>query len=99
MTTTPHGGAIMSNAAERRNKQDTAKSTRATDDLRLDDIVELPKYVERYPDQTNEARLRWFIFNRERNGIEKAGAVVKRLGRWYVVVPRMRDWLLRGDAG
>ena len=72
---------------------------RTDDDVRLDDVAELPKFVERYPDLVNESRLRWWIYTREENGIERAGAALKRGGRWFIVVPKLRDWLLRGDAG
>jgi len=68
------------------------------DDVRLDDILELDKFVGRYPDLVTESRLRWLIFNRRTNGIEKSGAVFKRYGRWHAVVPRYRDWLLRDDG-
>jgi hypothetical protein len=66
-----------------------------TDDIRLDDFVELSRFLERFPDIADEPRMRWWIYNRRANGIEEAGAVVKRTGRWYVVVPRLRDWMLR----
>ena len=70
--------------------------SKSNDDVRLDDLSELQKFCARFPDVMNEARLRWLIFNRKSNGIEECGAVVKRGGRWYVVGPRLRDWLLRG---
>jgi hypothetical protein len=69
-----------------------------SDTIRLDDLVELQKFTERYPDVASEARIRWWTHTRASNGIESSGAVVKRMGRWFVVVPRMRDWILRSDA-
>lgn len=65
------------------------------DDIGLDDIQTFDAFCKRYPDIANDARLRWWIFHRKTNGIEKSGAIVKRGGRWYVVVPRLKNWLLQ----
>ena len=65
------------------------------DDLNLDDIQSLEAFTKRYPDIANDARLRWWIFHRKCNGLEQSGALIKRSGRWFIVVPRMKDWLLR----
>ena len=64
------------------------------DDIGLEDIKSLDSFIEKHPDIANEARLRWLIFNRKSNGLEAAGAIIKRAGRWYVVVPRLKSWLL-----
>ena len=45
----------------------------------------------------NEQQLRWQIFNREHNGLQESGSVTKKGGKWYVVIPRYRDWLLDGE--
>jgi hypothetical protein len=68
------------------------------DDIGLDDIQTFDAFCKRYPDITNEARLRWWIYHRASNGLEKSGAIVKRAGRWYVVVPRMKNWILSDSA-
>ena len=65
------------------------------DEVDLDDIQELGSFLRRYPDIANEPRARWWIYQRKINGLESSGAVIKRSGRWFVVVPRLRDWLLR----
>jgi hypothetical protein len=75
-----------------------AAKTQPTSDIELDDIQTLNAFCRRYTDLTDEARMRWAIFNRQSNGLAKSGAIVKRQGRWYVVVPRMKDWILTGDA-
>lgn len=60
----------------------------------LDDVMALPKFIKRYPDLLSMNQLRWLYFHRETNGLTKSGAVVKTGGRLFVVVPRMRDFLL-----
>ena len=66
-----------------------------THDIGLDEIQSLDAFCNRYPDIANEARLRWWIFHRQANGLQKSGAIVKKAGRWYVVVPRLKDWILQ----
>jgi hypothetical protein len=44
-----------------------------------------------------EQQWRWRIFNRSHNGLSESRAIVKRSGRWYVVLPRLRDWLLNAE--
>ena len=62
-----------------------------------DELIRLPVFLTRYPDLMTEGSLRWAIFHRADNGIEKAGAVVKApTGRWLVNVPKMRAWLAGG---
>ena len=67
------------------------------DDIDLDDIQSLDAFCRRYPDIADEARLRWWIFNRRSNGLESSGAVRKRNGRWFVVVPRIKAWILQSS--
>ena len=57
--------------------------TLPTDDIGLDDIQTFDAFCKRYPDITNEARLRWWIYHRASNGLEKSGAIVKRAG-WAI---------------
>ncbi len=64
-------------------------------DLDLDDILSLEAFVRRYGDLADEARLRWWLFNRRANGLESSGAVVKKAGRWFFIPKRVKDWLLR----
>lgn len=66
--------------------------------LRLDDMMSLPKFCERYSDICSLSRARWLIFNRKTNGIEEAGAVIKTGGRWLVVLPRFKAWLMAGGG-
>lgn len=63
----------------------------------MDDVIPLNVFAERHSDICTMPQLRWWIFNRHENGIESGGAIVKKAGRWYVVVPKFRDWLLAGD--
>lgn len=69
------------------------------DDVEMDDIQSINAFLKRYPDIADEARLRWWLFNRRTNGLEKSSAVIKRAGRWYVLVPRFKSWLLDSSAG
>ncbi len=72
-------------------------SIAADSEISLDDITSLEAFVEKNPDLANEARLRWWIFHRKANGLAAAGAVIKRSGRWFVVRPRLKAWLLQGE--
>jgi hypothetical protein len=69
------------------------------DDIGLDEIQSFESFCKRYPDIANEARLRWWIFHRKSNGLAASGALVKRSGRWFVVLPRLKEWILRDDLG
>ena len=69
------------------------------EEISLDDILSLEAFSKRYPDIGNEARLRWWIFHRQNNGLAPSGALLKRNGRWFFVVPRMKTWLLRAGGG
>ena len=68
----------------------------ALDDISIEDIKALEAFVKKNPELVTEPRLRWWIFHRKTNGLEESGAVIKRAGRWYVVVPRLKSWLLAG---
>jgi len=68
------------------------------DDIDLDDIVSFEAFHTQYPNIANESRLRWWIFHRKSNGLESSGAIIKRAGRWFVVVPRIKTWLLADSA-
>jgi hypothetical protein len=65
--------------------------------LNMDDFKTIPAFCKRYPDVTNEQQLRWAVWKRDQNGLAQAGAVFKRGGRWYVLVPKYIDWILSGD--
>jgi methylase of polypeptide subunit release factors len=67
-------------------------------DTGLDDLMVATKFLKRYPDLITERHFRWLVFQRENNGLAEHGAVLKRAGRWYVDVPRFRDWLLNADV-
>lgn len=70
----------------------------AIGDPNLHDILDLDSFLRRYPDLASEARMRWWIYRRKPNGLESSRAIIKRAGRWYVVVPRLRAWLLSGAS-
>jgi len=63
-------------------------------DTHLDDVMRLTQFCKRYPDLLTEKQLRWALFKREFNGLQDSGAVVKRGGKWFVVVPNIRAWVL-----
>ena len=63
----------------------------------LDDIMSLKNFVKRYPDLATEQQVRWAIFQREHNGLRKSGAILKRGGRIFIVVPKYREWLLQSE--
>lgn len=58
----------------------------------------LSRYLLANPHIFTEQQARWWLFNRKKNGIERSGAMIKKGGRWYVNVPRLREWILAGDA-
>ncbi len=63
----------------------------------MDDICTLTHFLKRFGHIATESQIRWWIFNRESNGIEASGAIIKKGGRWYVNIPSLRDWILAGD--
>ena len=63
----------------------------------LDDVMQVPRFVKRYPDLTSDNHIRWLIFKRDTNGLSDSGALIKRAGRWYIHIPRFRKWLLDSD--
>lgn len=59
-----------------------------------EDAMKLPVFLQRYADLATEGGLRWQIFHRDQNGIEKSGAIIKgRDGRWYISPSKYRAWL------
>ena len=64
----------------------------------LDDIMLLTSFVHRYPDLISEQQIRWQIFKRTHNGLGDSGAISKRGGKWYIVIPKFRQWLLDSEA-
>jgi hypothetical protein len=60
----------------------------------LDEIMSLSRFLERYPDLFTENQIRWLYFHRKINGLEQSGAVIKRNGRLFVVIPRIRTYLV-----
>ena len=67
-------------------------------DIGLEDIVSFDAFHKQFPNIANESRLRWWIFHRKSNGLEASGAIIKRAGRWFVVVPRLRNWILSAGS-
>jgi hypothetical protein len=64
----------------------------------MDDIMALTVFCERYKDITTEQQLRWQIFKRTQNGLAASGAITKKGGKWFVIIPKYRAWLLESDA-
>ena len=63
----------------------------------MDDICALRYFIGNYPNIATESQVRWWIFNKESNGIVASGAIVKKQSRWYVNIPKLRAWILQGD--
>ncbi len=63
----------------------------------MDEVSSLKYYLNNHPNIANENQMRWWIFNRDSNGIETSGAIVKKQNRWFVNPPKMREWLLQGE--
>jgi hypothetical protein len=79
----------LENEVNARTKSPAPAATPAPEDL-----MKLSNFLTRYPDLASNGGVRWHIFNRRSNGIERAGAVVKGVnGRWLVSPSRYRDWL------
>ena len=64
----------------------------------MDDIMALTVFCERYPDIVTEQQIRWQIFKRNQNGLADSGAISKKGGKWFVVIPKFRQWLLESEA-
>ncbi len=63
----------------------------------MDDISSLKHFARSHPNIANENQLRWWIFKRDTNGIESSGAIIKKQNRWYVNIPKLREWILQGE--
>jgi hypothetical protein len=68
----------------------------ATEEIRPDDLLPPNAFAARYPNLTTPGGLRWQIFCANQNGLEAAGAIVRRGRRVFVVVPRYMDWMVHG---
>jgi hypothetical protein len=68
----------------------------STDDTTLDDFMSVSAFIKRYPDLATTNKIQWWLFRKEHTGILRADAMVKRCGRWYVCVPRFKNWLANG---
>ncbi len=64
----------------------------------MDDIMALTVFTERYPDIATKKQIRWQIYQRQQNGLAESGAISKKGGKWYVVIPKYRTWLLESEA-
>jgi hypothetical protein len=74
----------------------STESNASASEIRLDDILPLNAFCKRYPDLATVSGLQWLLFRQETNGIVRSGALVKRNNRWFVCIPKYRDWLLNG---
>lgn len=64
-----------------------------------EDLMKLTTFITRYPDLASEGSIRWAVFHREKNALEKSGAITKgRDGRWYISPSRYREWLAQGGV-
>ena len=68
------------------------------DGIGLEDILSFDAFHKQFPNIANESRLRWWVYHRRSNGLEASGALIKRAGRWFIVVPRIKAWLLADAA-
>lgn len=67
-------------------------------DVGINDVVRLDLFLERYPAiWRSPSQAKWAIYNREYNGLAQSGALTKRGNRWFVVVPRLVEWVTTGD--
>ena len=73
------------------------KVLRDNHEVRLDDFLTLQRVIDRYPNLGSETQWRWRIFRRDKNGLLASGAIVKRCGRWFFVLPRVQKWFLQGE--
>ena len=58
-----------------------------------DALVTVREFVARHPNLGSEASLRWQLFCSSQNGLDEAGAIVRRGRRVFIVVPRYVDWI------
>ena len=66
----------------------------------MNDLYEfstISEFQRQYPNiARNEDSIRWKIRHRDQNGLSRAGAVVKRQGRWYIHAGRFAAWMRHG---
>jgi hypothetical protein len=56
----------------------------------------VPSLARQWP-AVSEHKLRWWIRNRQTNGLQKSGAAVKKVGRWYLNPEKLERWIEEGD--
>ena len=61
------------------------------------DVCTLKHFIAHNAHLATENQVRWWIFKKGSNGIEAAAALVKKGGRWYVNIPKLKEWILAGD--
>ena len=68
------------------------------EDITLDDVILFSDFQKERPDilGPNPKGSYHLINRRKENGLEQAGALIKRRGHWYVVKPRFQEWFLKG---
>ena len=64
----------------------------------LDDVMLFSDFQKKRPDLVGPDPKGSYhlIQRREKNGLEEAGALIKRRGHWFVHVPRFTQWFLAG---
>jgi hypothetical protein len=74
--------------------------------LQLNDVIPLfantesdDCFCKREPSHGSVEAWRHLIRNRHANGLAESRAIVKRRGRWWLIVPRYVDWLVSADEG
>jgi hypothetical protein len=68
-------------------------------DIRPDDVLPFGMFVQRHANIASPGSLRWQIFCSAQNGLDEAGAILRRGRKVFIVVPRYMDWLVgQGNA-
>ena len=69
----------------------------ADQDITLDDLATPNHVIEHHPEILNSARLRYWLRERDNNGLVESGAVMQKGRRLLIAVPRFMKWLAVAD--
>ena len=62
----------------------------------LADFQRVPQFIEENRGVVSEGRVRWWLRDRDENGLIESGAVVEINGHLYINVPRFVAWFQAG---
>jgi hypothetical protein len=64
----------------------------------LDEIITPDELIKQHGDKFSQPQLSWWLRNRERNGLQAAGAVSMRGRKFFIHRQKFANWLIPQQA-